>query len=116
MIVIPDRDTPGISDRRLREPHPDGRLDADLTHVLRLGRAVGHVEEAGEEREEDRDLPRLAQPLGDQVLPHGADDRRRHRRRRHVPGDPLVGGLDPPPPERSEPRSGEADDVVARSR
>ena len=65
--------------------------------------AVDEPENAREDRQEDRDLPRLAQVAGDHVLKREADHAGRDRRDEHDPGEPLVGGLEPPRAQRPEP-------------
>ena len=82
LIVIPERETPGARARLCASPTSSPCLRLSSAHVLLLGPPIGPVQHEREDRHQDRDLPRLAEPLLDHALERGADDRRRDRSRR----------------------------------
>ena len=84
----------------------------ELVEPERCGRAVGDPEQDREEREEERDLPRLAEVPVDRVLAERADDRRGHGCDRDRPGEPLVRVADRARADRRAATRAVADDVV----
>ena len=85
-------------------------------HAPALGLPVGHPEQPGEHDEGDRDLPRLPQVLGDQVLAEESDDRGGDRRNNDEPRYPLLGRLHPARSQRAQPRPQQADQVAPEVR
>ena len=63
-------------------------------------------------RQQDEDLPRLAEVIGYRVLTGQADNARRDGRDEHEPRDALVRRLHPPSTNRAEPGSDESGDVA----
>ena len=98
MIVMPERETPGMSARLCAKPIAIACRATGRAMSASGRRAVGDPEHDGEDGEQDRDLPRLAEVLGDRVLAE--------RARRQRPGTvatatnqaiALGRRLDPPP-------------------
>ena len=112
MIVIPDRDTPRRERERLRKPHDDRVAKAEVSHRLRLRRAVGPIQEQRAGSEKDEDLPRLAEVVGDDVLTDESDDAGGNRCDENEPRDALVRRCDAPSPDRADPRAHQPDDVA----
>ena len=83
---------------------------------LVCGRRSAHQQERRARGEEDRDLPGLAEVVGDPVLADDADDAGRDRGDDHEPGDSVVGGLDAAAVADRTSRRGEPDDVAPEVR
>ena len=109
---MPDRETPGRERERLREPHDDRVPETEVTHRLRLSRAVGPVQKQRAGCEQDEDLPGLAEVVGDGVLADETCDAGRNRGDEDEPRDPLVGRCDAPASDRADPRAHQPDDVA----
>src|SRR6266545_2235169 len=105
VIVIPERETLGEADR-------ERALPPDLVDRAARGHAVREPENDGEDREQERDLPGIAELLLDEVLPGSAGDGRGDGRDRDVPGDALVLVLDASATDASEPGPDEPHDVT----
>ena len=87
VIVIPERDTPGISASTCAKPIRKPFLTPTSSRAARSGEPVGDPEQDTEDGERDRDLPGLAELLLDEALaqrlrrsPPGWSPRRRPRR------------------------------------
>ena len=106
----------GHQRERLRAADPEGAPEPDLVHRLPLRPAICEPEDACEDGEEDRDLPRLPEVLGDHRLPGGADERRRHRRDRDDPGGALGRAPDPPAGDAPGERARELENVAPEVR
>ena len=86
MIVIPERETPGIRASPWATPI-ESRPDADVSRSRRCGVLSATQQDDGEHGEEDRDLPRLAEVRrrsrsrpAHPPAPRGSSRRRRPRR------------------------------------
>ena len=91
VIVIPDRDVPGIEGERLGGADDDGVAGVHSLDLPIARHPVGEAEEQPAEDQRDGDDRRRAEVLVDRVLEHRADRRRRHRRQEQQPGDAAVG-------------------------
>ena len=58
MIVIPERETPGISESAWADADAERRPEPDAVELAGLCAAVGQPEQPAEHGEVDRDLPR----------------------------------------------------------
>ena len=87
-----------------------------IAHRPPLRRAVGQPEQNGEDREQDRDLPGLAEVVGDRIACNSAGDRRGDRGDGDEPHDALVGCGDLPASDRAEERAQQAADVPCEVR
>src|SRR4029453_19044017 len=90
--------------------------ETERARLAPLGRPVGEPEDAGEERHEDRDLPRLAEVVLDEALARRADDHRWNRGDHDEPGDALLRISNCACSHRAEPRGYEANEVVPEVR
>ena len=104
VIVIPERETPGISARLCAAPIASASRGPSAPIRRRSRLPVGDPEQPGEDDEDDRDLPRLPQMLGDQVLPQerrrsrpGPSRRRRTTRSARRPSRPGASAACPQP-------------------
>ena len=89
---------------------------AEIAHRTLLRSAIGGEQEKRAGGKQDRDLPGLAEPVGDRVLAKKADDARRNRRDHDEPRDPLVRARDPSTSDGAEERVNEAHDVAPEVR
>jgi hypothetical protein len=71
---MPERETPGIRARALGEADPEPTARRDLVEPVRGGPTVRVPEEQAERREEDRDLPGIAEVVRDGILEGEADE------------------------------------------
>ena len=85
--------------------------EAQIAHRALLWPAIGREEEERARGEQDRDLPRLPETVGDRVLAEQTDDTCRDRRDHDEPRDPLVRARDPTTSHGAEEGADEADDV-----
>src|SRR6266511_592306 len=98
-----DRD-PGARDAghqgdRLRGADAERGPEPDVLELPGLRTPVGNPENQAEDREVDRDLPRLSEMLLDRLLAGGAGNCRGDRSDEDEPGDFLVGRADRAPPD-----------------
>ena len=68
MIVTPDRETPGMSASACAKPTSTAAPKPRPAIVRRSGVRSASQSKTAEDGEQDRDLPRLAEVLGDRVL------------------------------------------------
>ena len=111
MIVIPERETPGISESAWAVPMPSADQSPMSLEPAVLRAPVCYPQQHAEEREVDRDLPRRAEMLFDHIRSDRACDRSRDRRCKDEPGDLLVSRPDRPAADGTEPGGDEAQDV-----
>ena len=112
MIVIPERGHAGRQSERLGEAHDERLPKSQVAHRACLRRPIRPVQEQRAGGEEDENLPRLAEVVGDRVLTREPDDAGWNGGDEHEPRDPLVGPLDAAPTHRVEPGTHETDDVA----
>ena len=80
----------GSQGERLRQAEREAAAVVQILDRAISKSAVSEIEQRGAEREENRDLPRLAEPLLDEALADGPRERGRNRGDDHDPGDALV--------------------------
>ena len=96
----------------LGEADRDRCARPEVGHAAPRRRAVHEPEEDAEDGQEDRDLPGLAQVLGDEILAQGADGRGRDGGDSNEPRDARLRRVDAPPADAADPGGHEAHDVL----
>ena len=100
----------------MRQAHPQPAPHRHALERVRRRAPIRPAEQEAERREEDRDLPRLAEVLGDRVFEREADESGRDGRDDDRPCEPLGRRRDTPAAQRADPCQDELDHIAPEVR